>query len=336
MSRASRWLGAGAVGGAVALAGCGGSDSPRQPDRELSTGGARVLHLPVRAAALFEAGDLDRDGTDDLVLAAGRDHQLFAWTSRRRALTRLTGAKFTDSESGSYPVGATGGIVLTGARLSWVAARRAWPAAVRPAILDRSLYRPQAAAADGDVLVVDARGQARIVRVGGTPRVPLVRTTQLRADGAVGAQLREFAFTRGRENWLLPRAGSPSRLADSASNEFTQLIAPFGDRALTVVLRETDGLPDQQRTQHLSARLVDKRSTTDSRPLDGDTVDSASRSTRHGLAVIDRKNHRVTLLDVSDGRLRARTIPDCVGIADKDDGVAILRPNGNVELLRVP
>jgi hypothetical protein len=144
--------------------------------------------------------------------------------------------------------------------------------------------------------------------------------------------LQQLAFARGHENWLL-QAGSPRRLADSADNEFGQLTAPFGDRALTVVLRETDGLPDQPRTQRLAARLVDERSAIDTRSLDGATVDPASRATRHGLAVIDAANRRVTLLDVRDGRIRARVIPNCVGIAAKDDGVALLRPNGKVELV---
>jgi hypothetical protein len=323
------------VAGALALAGCG--DSPDlPPEQEPALGGGRVLHLPVRATALFEAGDLDRDGIDDLVLAAGPDRQLLTWTSRRHALTKLIGAKFSDSESGSYPVAAgAGGIVLTGARLSWVAARRTWPASVRPVVLDDSLYRPQGAAADGGVLVVDARGRSRMVGTRGTSRVPLVRTTTLRADGAIGARLGELAFTRGRQNWLV-KSGSPQRLADSGKDELTQLIAPFGDRALTVVLRETDGLPDQQRTQQLTAHLVDERSTADTRSLDGDIVDSASRTTRHGLAFIDRANRRVTLLDVRGGRIRARAIPNCVGLADKDDGIAILHADGRVELLKLP
>jgi hypothetical protein len=330
-----RGLRAGVLAGAVALAGCGDSPSQSTLERALPSGGGRVLHLPVRPTALFEAGDLDGDGTDDLLLAAGSDDQLLAWTSRRRALTRLSGAKVSDSEAGSYPVAAgAGGIVLTGARLSWVAARRSWPAAVRPVVLDPGLYRPQGAAADGVVLVVDARGRIRIVRTGGASRVPIVRATRLSADGAVGAGLHEFAFTRGRENWLL-RDGSPQRLAGSAENEFAQLIAPFGARALTVVLRETDGLPDQQRTQRLFAKLVDKSSTADTRPLDA-AIDSTSRATRHGLAVIDRANRHVTVLDVRAGRIRALAIPNCVGIADKDGGVAILRPSGRVELLALP
>ena len=341
----------GAVVGAIAiaLAGCGGkslerpAESPaeRAPGHDGDGGGGgggggKELTLPVKATALFEAGDLDRDGTDDLVFAAGRDHHLFTWTSRRSRVTRLTGADLRDSEVGSYPVGAgAGGVVLTGARLSWVAARRVWPASVDPVVLDANPYRPQGAAVDGNVLVVDALGRARIVRTGDASGRPIVQTTTLMVDGAVGADGKEFAFTRGRENWLR-RASVPRRLAGSADKEFPQVIAPFGDRAVTLVRRVTGGRPGQQTTRQLVALLVGRRLTSDALALDGNTVDIASRSTRHGLAVVDRARLRVTVLDIREGRIRARVIPSAVGIADKDGGVAILRPNGEIDLSKLP
>ena len=88
MSASRRRLGIGTALATLAFAACGSSNAP-PAQRQLATADGRALALPVRATALLEAGDLDRDGTDDLLLAAGRDDQLFAWTSRRRALTRL-------------------------------------------------------------------------------------------------------------------------------------------------------------------------------------------------------------------------------------------------------
>ncbi len=325
----------GAVVGAVALAGCGSSPE-RPPKRVLEIDGGKSIYLPVRATALFEAGDLDRDGTDDLVLAAGRDHRLFTWTSRGRRVTRLRGAELRDTGAGNYPVGAgAGGIVLTGPRLSWVAARRVWPASVAPVVLDDKPFRPQGAAVKGDVMVVDAQGRAWIADTAGALRRPTVRATKLRVDGGVGAGPGEFAFSNGRENWLR-RAGVPRRLVASAENESPQLIAPYGDRALAVVLRETKGGAADRQNERLVALLVERRFTVDARVLDGTTVDMASRSTPHGLAIIDRARLRVTLIDVDDGRIRVRVIPSAVGIADKDDGVAILRPNGKVVLSKLP
>ena len=163
-----------------------------------------------------------------------------------------------------------------------------------------------------------------------------MRDAKLSVNGGVGARSGAFAFARRQENWLL-RAGSSCRLADSEDGESAELIEPFGDRALTVALHERRGLPDQPIAQEYVARLVDEDSTVDSRRLDNrGALDSSSRATRHGLAVIDLQNPRVTLLNIRDGRIDALAIPKCIGIADKDDGIAILRPNGKVTLLKLP
>ena len=326
----------GAVVGAVALAGCGSSPE-RPPKRVLEIDGGKSIYLPVRATALFEAGDLDRDGTDDLVLAAGRDHRLFTWTSRGRRVTRLRGAELRDTGAGNYPVGAgAGGIVLTGPRLSWVAARRVWPASVAPVVLDDKPFRPQGAAVKGDVMVVDAQGRAWIADTAGALRRPTVR-----ADEAQGRWWRRCGSWRSSRSATDARTGCDVRacrggLSRSADNESPQLIAPYGDRALAVVLRETKGGAADRQNERLVALLVERRFTVDARVLDGTTVDMASRSTPHGLAIIDRARLRVTLIDVDDGRIRVRVIPSAVGIADKDDGVAILRPNGKVVLSKLP
>jgi hypothetical protein len=336
MSCSRRWrLGAGAVLSTFAFAACGGSGDPL-PERRLAAGGGEALRLPVRATALLEAGDLDRDGSDDLLIAVGRDDQLFAWTSRRRALTRLVGALLNYSDSGSYPVATSaGGIVLTGARLRWIAPRRTWPAVVRPVVLQRASYLLQGAAAGRNVLIVDGRGRGRIIRTDGARR-PLARATRLSVAGGVGASSGAFAFARGSENWLL-RGGDSRRLADTEERESAEVIQPFGDRALTVALHEPDGLPDQPIKQEFVARLVDEDATVDSRRLDNrNALNSSSRATRHGLAVIDLQNPRVTLLSVRGGQIDVLAIPNCIGIADKDDGIAILRPNGKVELRELP
>lgn len=147
------------VGGLIA--GCG-TESKTSSDL-LTFKDSRVVDLGSISPILVRyAGDLDGDAESDLLVEDVKA-RVWLWTSRTGARTRVLGID-RDRWSQS-PVPLSGGVVISGDPLVWLAARRHWPRKVLVRPVGERLRWTAGARSANEAVVLDLSGGVSAVSV---------------------------------------------------------------------------------------------------------------------------------------------------------------------------